>query len=155
MLPRAAFFVVALPVFSQSLTYSTYFGGFGGEVVYGLRADAQGRYYICGYTLSQNLPVTSGALNPTSAQGGLDGFVAVINPSLPPFNQLVYSSYITSQGTQTVNDVDVDAKGTVWITGVATGNIFPLPYEQFPVSPSTGLVESGKQSSFLWGFTIQ
>ena len=139
----------------QGLTYSTYFGGFGGEVVYGLRGDAQGRYYICGYTLSQNLPVTSGALNPTSAGGGLDGFVAVLNPSLPPFNQLVYSSYITSQGTQTVNDVDVDAKGTVWITGVATGNIFPLPYEQFPVSPSTGLVESGKQSSFLWGFTIQ
>jgi hypothetical protein len=139
----------------QGLTYSTYFGGFGGEVVYGLRVDSQGRYYICGYTLSQNLPVTSGALNTASAGGGLDGFVAVLNPSLPPLNQLVYSSYITSQGTQTVNDVDIDAKGTVWITGVATGNIFPLPYEQFPVSPSTGLVESGKQSSFLWGFTIQ
>lgn len=139
----------------QGLTYSTYFGGYGGEVVYGLRADKQGRYYICGYTLSQNLPVTPGALNSASAGGGLDGFVAVLNPSLPPFNQLVYSSYITSQGTQTVNDVDVDAKGIVWLTGVATGNIFPLPYEQFPVNPTTGLVESGKQSSFLWGFTIQ
>ncbi len=139
----------------QGLTYSTYFGGFGGEVIYGLRADAQGRYYICGYTLSQNLPVTAGALNPTSAGGGLDGFVAVLNPSAAaPASQLVYSSYITSTGTQIVSDVDVDAKGIVWITGVATGSIFPPPYESFPISPSTGLVQSGKQSSFLWGFTI-
>jgi hypothetical protein len=139
----------------QGLTYSTYFGGFGGEVVYGLRSDAQGRYYICGYSLSQNLPVTAGALNTTSAGGGIDGFVAVINPSATGPSQLVYSSYVTSTGTQTVNDVDVDASGTVWITGVATGNIFPPAYEQFPISPSTGLVQSGKQSSFLWGFTIQ
>ncbi len=140
---------------NQGLLYSTYFGGFGGEVILGLRMDTQGRYYICGYTLSQNLPVTSGALNATSAQGGVDGFVAVLNPSaVAPASQLVYSSYVTSTGTQAVNDVDVDAKGTVWMTGVATGNIFPPPYEQFPVSPSTGLVESGKQSSFLWGFTI-
>jgi Beta-propeller repeat len=138
----------------QGLSYATYFGGFGGEVVYGLRSDAQGRYYICGYTLSQNLPVTSGALNTTSAGGGIDGYVAVLNPALPAQNQLVYSSYVTSTGTQTVNDVDVDANGTVWITGVTTGNIFPPPYEQFPLSPSTGLVQSGKQSSFLWGFTI-
>jgi hypothetical protein len=138
----------------QGLIYSTYFGGFGGEVVYGLKADAQGRYYICGYTLSQNLPVTNNALNTASAGGGLDGFVAVLNPSLAPTSQLVYSSYITSSGTQTVNDVDVDQKGVVWMTGVATGNIFPAAYEQFPVNPTTGLVESGKQSSFLWGFTI-
>ena len=128
----------------QGLTYATYFGGFGGEVVYGLRSDSQGRYYLCGYTLSQNLPVTAGALNTTSAGGGLDGFVAVINPAAVPSSQLVYSSYVTSAGTQTVNDVDVDASGTVWITGVATGgNIFLPAYEQFPVSPSTGLVQSG------------
>jgi hypothetical protein len=140
---------------NQGLLYSTYFGGFGGEVIMGLRMDTQGRFYICGYTLSKNLPVTSGALNTTSAQGGADGFVAVLNPSaVAPASQLVYSSYVTSTGTQSVNDVDVDAKGTVWMTGVATGNIFPPAYEQFPVSPSTGLVESGKQSSFLWGFTI-
>ena len=44
----------------QGLTYSTYFGGFGGEVIYDMNRDAKGRYYICGYTLSKNLPVTLG-----------------------------------------------------------------------------------------------
>jgi len=140
----------------QGLTYSTYFGGFGGEVAYGLRRDSRNYYYICGYTYSENLPVTPGALALTSAGGGLDGFVTVLNPSASTIaGQLLYSSYVTSTGTQTVYDVDVDQAGTVWTTGVATGNIFPPPYEQFPLSPSTGLVQSGKQSSFLWGFTIQ
>ncbi|HTB15214.1 MAG TPA: SBBP repeat-containing protein [Bryobacteraceae bacterium] len=141
----------------QGATYSTYFGGFGGEVIYGLRVDSQGRYYICGYTLSQNLPVTGNAFNTTSAGGGLDGFVAVLNPAAVPSSQLVYSTYITSVGTQTVNDVDVDANGVVWITGVCTWDIFPPGYEQFPVNESTvpPQSEAGKQSSFLWGFTIQ
>ncbi len=144
----------------HGLTYSTYFGGFGGEVIFGLRSDAQGYYYVCGYTLSENLPVTSNAFNTTSAGGGLDGFVAVLNPTaVAPASQLVFSSYITSPGTQTVYDVDVDPKGTIWITGVATAGIFPPGYEQFPLSPSSALlgypvVQLGKQESFLWGFTI-
>jgi hypothetical protein len=141
----------------QGLSYATYFGGFGGEVIYGLRMDAQGRYYISGYTLSQNLPVTANAINRTSAGGGLDGFVAVLNPGATGgASQLVYGSYITSVGTQTVNDVDVDAKGTVWMTGVCTWDIFPPGYEQFPLNTTTTppQPQPGKQSSFLWGFTI-
>ena len=140
----------------QGVTYSTYFGGFGGEVIYGLRTDAQGRYYICGYTFSQNLPVTANAFNTTSAGGGLDGFVAVLNPTSTPSNQLVYSSYITSVGTQTVNDVDVDPQGTIWMTGVCTWEIFPPGFESFPLNETTTppVAQPGKQSSFLWGFTI-
>jgi hypothetical protein len=100
--------------------------------------------------------VTSGAFNTTSAGGGLDGFVAVLNTTLAPSSQLVYSSYVTSIGTQTVNDVDVDASGTVWITGMCTWDIFPPGYEQFPLNTTTTppLAQPGKQSSFLWGFTI-
>jgi hypothetical protein len=71
-----------------------------------------------------------------------------------PASQLVYSSYVTSPGAQTVYDVDIDTKGTVWITGIATAGIFPAPYESFPVSPSTGLPQPGKPDSFIWGFTI-
>jgi hypothetical protein len=140
----------------KGLTYSTYFGGFGGEVIYGLRSDAQGRYYISGYTMSQNLPVTSNAFNTTSAGGGLDGFVAVLNPTLTSSSQLVFGSYITSVGTQTVNDVDVDPQGNVWMTGVCTWDIFPAGYESFPLNQTTTppQPQPGKQSAFLWGFSI-
>jgi hypothetical protein len=138
----------------QGLVYSTYFGGFGGEVVYGLRADSQGYYYLSGYTLSQNLPVTSDAFNATSGGGGLDGFISVLNPSAPAASQLVFSSYITSDGTQIVYDVDLDNEDNIWITGVTTAGIFPAGYEQFPLSPSTGYAQNGKQISFIWGFTL-
>jgi hypothetical protein len=137
------------------VVYATYLGGYGGEVIYDLKRDTQGRYYVCGYTLSKNFPVTNGAINTASAGGGLDGFVTVLNPAAKaPASQLVYSSYVTSPGTQTVYGVDIDIHGSVWITGLATGSIFPPGYETFPVSPSTGNPQPGKQDSFIWGFNI-
>lgn len=139
----------------QGLTYSTYLGGSSGEVIYDLQRDAQGRYYMCGYTLSRNFPVTNSAINTASAGGGLNGFVTVLDPSAKaPASQLVYSSYITSPGTQTVYGVTYDIHGTVWITGMATSSIFPPGYETFPVSPTSGNPQPGKSASFLWGFTI-
>jgi hypothetical protein len=140
----------------QGLIYATYLGGFGGEVVYDLKRDTQGLYYLSGYTLSHNFPVTSKAFNTVSAGGGLDGFVTVLNPAAQaPASQLVYSSYVTSTGTQIAYGVDIDTKGMVWITGTATAGIFPAGFEAFPASPSTGNAQPGKQASFIWGFTIQ
>jgi hypothetical protein len=113
-----------------ALRYSTYFGGSGGEVAYDLRRDSAGKYYMGGYTLSLDLPVTGNALYGSSAMGGLDGFVAVIDPAAPPMNSLVYASYVTGPGYQTVNGVDVDASGNVFVTGNATSDIFPASYAQ-------------------------
>ena len=139
----------------KGLQYSTYLGGYGGEVIYDLKRDTQGYYYVCGYTLSRNFPVTNGAINTTTAGGGLDGFVTVLNPfAKAGTSQLVYSSYVTSPGTQTVYGVDIDIHGSVWVTGVATGSIFPAGFETFPVSPSTGNPQPGKQDSFIWGFNL-
>jgi hypothetical protein len=105
----------------SAVTYSTYFGGSDTDVSYDIRVDGNGLYYIGGYTLSLDLPTSAGALNPVSDGGGLDGFVAVINPSKP----LVYSSYITSPGYQFVYGVDYDAAGNVYVAGLAGSNIFP------------------------------
>jgi hypothetical protein len=124
------------------LTYSTYYGGSGGEVAYDLKRDSAGLYYLCGYTLSRNLPVTANALNPSDTGAGFDGFIAVINPSAPPAQGLVYGSYVTSiDGTQVVYGIDVDLSGNIYALGVTTSNIFPNGYAQntFP----------GKLSAFL------
>jgi hypothetical protein len=111
----------------QGLVYSTYFGGSGGEVAYDLRQDSAGRFYIGGYTLSPDLPVTGNAMYGSSAGGSVDGFVAVIDPTQPPFSPhaLVYSTYITGPGLQVVYGVDVDQKGAVYVAGITTSNVFP------------------------------
>jgi hypothetical protein len=103
------------------LVYSTFYGGSDAEVAYDLRRDPKGLYYLCGYTLSKDLPVSGGSLNPVSAMGGVDGFVAVIDPT----RALVYGSYITGPGYQLARSVDYDASGNVYVTGTTNANIFP------------------------------
>ena len=131
---------LAPPGLGEGLTYSTYFGGSGGEVAYDLRQNAAGLLYFGGYTLSPNFPVTPNALAPSSVGGSIDGFVAVLDPSQGPFspNALVYSSYLTGPGMQVVYGVDVDSSGTVYVTGITTSNVFPnsTPANTFAVKPS-------------------
>jgi hypothetical protein len=126
-----------------AILYSSYFGGSDGDVAYDLRRDAKGRYYLCGYTLSLDFEVRN-ALNPVSADGGVDGFVAVIDPSLPFNNQLIYSSYLTGSGSQVAYALEVLDSGTIFVTGNATAGIFPEGYAA-PVIPSNTNV-------FLLGF---
>jgi hypothetical protein len=132
----------------QGLVYSTYFGGTGGEVALDMRRDPAGRYIIAGYTLSTDLPVTAGAFNSNSAGAGPDGFIAVFDPTKPPYSpqQLVYSSYVTSPGFQVVYGLDVDASGTIYATGFSTSQLFPNGVQNPTV---------GKMSAFLFTFTLQ
>ncbi len=111
---------------AQALVYSTYFGGTLAEVAQDLATDSKGKYILGGYSYSRDMPVSQNALNATPAQGGLNGFVAVIDTTAPALNSLVYASYVTGPGSQTVNGVDIDASGTIYLTGYATSDIFPV-----------------------------
>ena len=104
----------------SAVVYGSYYGGNDGEVTYGFSRDAAGRYYICGYTLSQNLPVTAGAANPASMGGNIDGFVAVLDPS----RSLTYASYITGPGYQVASGVASDASGNAYVAGLTTSDVF-------------------------------
>ncbi len=130
---------------AQSLVYSTFFGGSVDEVPYSLRLDANGTYYLGGFTLSPDMPVSQNAINPSSARAGFDGFIALINPAAPPLNSLVYSSYVTGPGSQIVYSVDFDASGTVYSTGFSTSDIFPAGYQTYTAA-------AGVAEVFIYGF---
>jgi len=133
---------------NKGLAYSTFFGGSGGEVVYDMHADAAGRYYLSGYTMSPNFPVTQNAMNPTSVGGAVDGFIAVLDPAQPPFSSktLVYSSYVTSPGYTVAYGNYVDPTGAIYTGGVTTSNLFPSGYAQNTFAL--------KQSGFVMVFTL-
>jgi hypothetical protein len=97
------------------------------------------------FTISPDLPVSQNAINATSDKGGFDGFIALLNPAMPPLNSLLYSSYVTGPGSQMVYGVDFDASGTVYSTGFTTGNIYPAGYETYADGP--GIAEA-----FVYGF---
>ncbi len=133
---------------SQGLVYSTYLGGSGGEVAYAMRRDANGLYYLGGYTMSPDFPVTANAMNPASLSGSVDGFISVLDPSQPPFSPktLVYSSYVTGAGYQIVYGLDVDSTGAVYATGLTTSSISQSPFPQNPYVL--------KQGAFVVVFTL-
>jgi len=103
------------------LIYGTYYGGSGSEVAEDMRVGPQGFFYIDGYTLSKDLPVTRNAINTASLNGGIDSFMAIIDPN----TALVYGSYITGAGNQVAYAIDADANGNIYSAGYATGDIFP------------------------------
>lgn len=132
---------------AQAITYSTFYGGSVGEAVYDLRRDASGKYYLGGYSISPNLPVSQNAINAVSAKDGINGFIAVLDPAAPPLNSLIYSSYITGPGSQIVYGVDFDVSGTIYATGYATSDIFPAGYQPHTSPP-------GNSDAFLLGFKL-
>lgn len=105
------------------LIYSTYFGGKGAELATSLAVDAKGVIYISGSTGSPNLPVTPNALG-TAQIGGQDGFLLKFDPTIAGPGGILYSSYIASLGLQSAYGVDVDAAGTIWVTGWTNDTIF-------------------------------
>lgn len=130
------------------LIYSTFFGGSIAEVASSTARDGLGVYYLGGYSLSLDLPQgTENALSPAAAAGGgLNGFVAMIDPT-KGINGLIYSSYVTSPGSQVVSGVDVDASGVVYAVGWTTDNAFPVPVGQ-PGKPTP----PGEMDGFLLAF---
>ncbi len=74
--------------------YTTYLGGVGIDVGWGVGVDGQGNAYVAGQTLSGNFPV-AGALQPL--RGSSDAFVTKVSteagPALPPYVQFDALSY--------------------------------------------------------------
>jgi hypothetical protein len=107
----------------QAIAYATLYGGNGSDVVYDMRIGSNGNYYLGGYTLSRNLRVVD-AIAPVSAGAGVDGLVAIINPAVAGGSALVYSSYVTGPGHQTVQGIEVDSTGNVYVVGQAFDDVF-------------------------------
>ena len=112
----------------SKLVYSTIFGGNGVEAAQGsggIALDASGNIFVSSDTSSTNLPVTSGAFQPTYGGGISDGFLAVFQPSTAP--HLKYCTYLGINAEAAVGGVAVDAAGNAYLAGFTTdpGTTFP------------------------------
>jgi Cep192 domain 4/Beta-propeller repeat len=115
-------------VIDPVLAYSTYFGGSGGDIGYGIAVDSFGKAYVTGISNSANFPTSSGSHSTTYGGSG-DVFVVKLDPagstsgstSTP---QLVYSTYLGGNGTDSGNAIAVDAGGDAYVTGSTTSSNF-------------------------------
>ncbi len=114
-------------VIDPVLAYSTYFGGSGGDIGYGIAVDSSGNAYVTGISNSSNFPTSSGSSSTSYGSGG-DAFVLKINPtgsatsSTTP--QMVYSTFLGGNGTDSGNAIAVDAGGDAYVTGSTTSSNF-------------------------------
>ncbi len=110
---------------TDSLVYSTYFGGSTNEEVRAMTFDAKGNLLLTGYTLSTDFPVTPGALQGNNNGNG-DAFVAVFNPSIPFQGGLLYSTYLGGSDGDVGYAVRGDADGYIYVTGYSLSADFPV-----------------------------
>ena len=111
---------------SDSVQYSTYFGGSNpssGETKGGgVAVDINSIVYITGGTNFTDMPVLNAFQG--TLKGGLDVFVARINPAAPSGTQLLYSSYIGGS----LDDIGfgIATDGTnAYVTGSTASTDFP------------------------------
>jgi hypothetical protein len=117
-------------VIDPVLVYSTYLGGSGVDVGFGIAVDPSGNAYVTGQTSSDNFPTTAGAFQ-TSLAGSDNAFVTELNPA---GSALVYSTYLGGSKVDSGQGIAVDSSGHAYVRGIATSTDFPTTAGAFQTS---------------------
>lgn len=127
-------FVAKLNSTGSALVYSTYLGGSGGDIGYGVAVDSSGNAYVTGSTSSTNFPTVT-PLQPAFGGGGTDAFLAKLDPT---GSVLVYSTYLGGSLSDTGQGIAVDSAGNAYVTGQTSSTNFPTRNALQPASGGGG-----------------
>jgi hypothetical protein len=103
------------------LLWSTYYGGSGGESIYGVTTDGMENVIVCGATNSSDFPLQ----NPfqSTYQGNNDGFIVKFNP----WGQRTWATYYGGSNQDFIWAVDVDPNNNIYMVGsTLSGNLSML-----------------------------
>jgi len=100
---------------TQTLSYSTYFGGSEADTGKAIAVDSKGRMWVAGNTQSTDLPMTTGFQD--SLIGTQNMFVAGFDPSQTGSASEIYSIYIGGTLWDEAYGIAVASDGTLWIAG--------------------------------------
>ncbi len=114
-------FIVKLSLSGGTIRYSTAYGGSGIDEANDIAVDAGGSAFVGGFTNSDDFPLAS-PIQTFIGGGEGDGFVLRLNAS---GNELMYSGYLGGSAYDTVQAIDVDRKGSVYVTGQTDSTDFP------------------------------
>lgn len=125
-------FVSKLNATGSALSYSTYLGGNGKDMSFGIAVDTSENAYIIGWTTSSTFPTTPGAFDTTFNGGYYDVFVSKLNAA---GSALVYSTFIGGSNDDLGNAIAVDHFGNAYITGFTQSTDFQSTLGAYDISP--------------------
>ncbi|HYH83923.1 MAG TPA: SBBP repeat-containing protein, partial [Pyrinomonadaceae bacterium] len=114
-------FVTKLNAAGNALVFSTYLGGTGGEVGFGIAVDSSGNVYVAGATGSNTTFPTANAIQCARA-GGIDVFATKFNAA---GSALVYSTYLGGTQGDQARGVAIDSAGNAYVAGFTSSTDFP------------------------------
>lgn len=128
-------FVTRLNAAGTVLVYSTYLGGSGEDVAYGVAVDSLGNAYVTGYSQSANFPTSTGAIQTANA-GDYDAFVTVLNTNA---TAAIYSTLLGGSQQDYGVGIAVDSLGNAYMTGYTASSDYPH---------TSGVLQPGKNGGY-------
>ncbi|MFN0084935.1 MAG: SBBP repeat-containing protein [Blastocatellia bacterium] len=122
-------FIAKVNAAGTALIYSSYVGGSGVDVAYGVAVDVNTNAYLTGHTFSADYPVAN-PLQGANA-GNADAFISRINASGSGF---VYSTYLGGAGGDFSRGIAVDGNAQAYIAGRTASTDFPVRNALQPAS---------------------
>jgi hypothetical protein len=118
-------FVTKLNPSGTSLIFSTYLGGSGLEVIYGMGLDSGGNICVAGQTFSGNFPTASAAQGTNNALGvgGCNAFITKISPSGA---SLIFSTYLGGSWNNMGTGLGIDSSDNIYVVGNTDASNFPV-----------------------------
>jgi Beta-propeller repeat len=114
-------FITKLSPDGSKMLYSTYVGGSGDDVGYGIAVDSAGNAYITGDTSSANFPLEKPLQK--SAGGVFDAFVLKLSSD---GSKLLYSTFMGGSQGDRGDAIAVDASGSAYVAGYTYSTDFPV-----------------------------
>lgn len=119
---------------AASLLAGTYLGGGLDEIATAVAADGRGNAFVTGQTVSLDLPVTPGAVQPVRGGGGdgtPDAFVIDVGPSA----ELRYATYLGGADRDSASGIAV-AGSQAYVTGQTFSADFPVSSTGLRTAPA-------------------
>jgi hypothetical protein len=137
-------FVTKLNSNGTDVIYSTYLGGSGVDIAFGIAVDAGGNAYITGSTESDNFPTRNAVQSSLAGnQGFPDAFITKLGPA---GTNILYSTYFGGADNEAGYAIAVGTGGNAYVTGTtASGSGFP---KKNPFQPSS----DGSDDAFVARF---
>ncbi|HEX2048879.1 MAG TPA: SBBP repeat-containing protein [Acidimicrobiales bacterium] len=120
-------FLTKLDPSGSRLEYSTFLGGSGLDVGFEVAVNLRDEAYVSGLTMSPDFPTTAGAFD-TTLTGPLDAFVTKFNRD---GSAAEYSTFLGGSGVEGALGLDVDPRGSAYVSGGTVSPDFPTTPEAF------------------------